>query len=152
MYVTVLVTTERTLTGRTQELLGPSKYLLPLLSRVHSVGENGDRIALRVQLRGVSVPGEQRGDGGIRKRRRPVGERADRGWMKGEDGGTAPAEAGGDLWPSQRQKEKLLELDVEGSEVGVDLPDDSSKEFVLGRALLGLPTERTGVRVFRKSV
>lgn len=53
---------------------------------------------------------------------------------------------------SRRQKEKLLELDVQGSVVGVDLPDDDSKEKLLGRALLGLAEERTGVRVLRKSV
>lgn len=41
---------------------------------------------------------------------------------------------------------------VDGSELGVDLPDDSSKELLLGNALLGLPAERTGVRVLRKSV
>lgn len=146
------MTTERTLTGRTQALLGASKYLLPLLSRAHSEGENGDRRALNVALLGDSAPGEQRGEGGIRRRLRPVGERAERGcWLKGE-GGTAVAEAGVDLWVSQRQKEKLLELDVDGSEVGVDLPDESSKEFDLGKALLGLPTVRTGVRVLRKSV
>jgi hypothetical protein len=43
-------------------------------------------------------------------------------------------------------------LDVRGSVVGVDLPDDDSKEKDLGRALRGLAVERTGVRVFRKSV
>ncbi len=151
LYVTVLVTTDRTLTGRTQALLGVSKYLVPLLSRAHSEGENGDRIALTVELRGESTPGEQSGEGGIRRRLRPVGERADLGCTKG-DGGTAAAEAGGDLRVSRRQKENALELDVEGSEVGVDLLDELSKEKVLGRALLGLPVERTGVRVLRKSV
>lgn len=148
--MTVLVTTERTLTGRIQALLGVSKYLVPLPSRDQSEGENGDRMALIVALRGESVPGEQRGEGGIRSRLRPVGERADLGWTKG-DGGTVVAEAGGDLWVSQRQKEKALEVAVEGSVVGVDLVD-SSNEKLLGKALIGLPAERTGVRVLRKSV
>jgi hypothetical protein len=151
--VTVLVTTDRTLTGRAHALRGASKYLLPLLSSVQSEGENGDRIALTVALRGESLPGEQRGEGGMRRRRSPVGDRADRGRAKG-DGGTptAAADAGGDLWFSHRQKEKVLELEVGGSEVGVDLPEDSSKVQPLPEALLGLPAERTGVRVLRKSV
>jgi hypothetical protein len=97
LYVTVLVTTDRTLTGRTQALLGVSKYLVPLLSRAQSEGENGDRMALIEALRGESVPGEQRGEGGIRKRRRPVGERADLGWVKGDGGTVAAAEAGRDF-------------------------------------------------------
>lgn len=79
LYVTVLVTTDRTLTGRIEALLGVSKHLCPLLSSAHSEGENGERMALTVALRGESVPGEQRGDGGIRNRLRPVGERADLG-------------------------------------------------------------------------
>jgi hypothetical protein len=152
LYVTVLVTTDRTLTGRTQALLGVSKYLWPLLSRAHSAGENGDRMTLTVELRGESVPGEQSGEGGIRSRLRSDGERADLGWMKGEGGTAAVAEAGRDLCVSQRQEEKLLEWDVESSVVGVDLPEDSSKEKVRGRELLGLPVESTGVRVLRKSV
>src|SRR5213080_4141823 len=57
LYVTVLVTTDRTLTGRTQALRGASKYLWPLLSRAHSEGEKGDRMALMVALKGVSLPG-----------------------------------------------------------------------------------------------
>lgn len=96
LYVTVLVTTDRTLTGRTHALLGVSKNLIPLLSRAQSDGENGDRMALIDALRGESVPGEQRGDGGIRKRLRPVGEQADLGWAKGDGGTAAAAEAGGD--------------------------------------------------------
>lgn len=76
LYVTVLVTTDRTLTGRTQALLGVSKYLVPLLSRAQSAGEKGDRIALIEALRGESLPGEQRGEGGMRRRLRSVGERA----------------------------------------------------------------------------
>ena len=58
LYVTVLVTTDRTLTGRTQALFGVSKYRWPLLSRAHSAGENGDRMALNVELRGELAPGE----------------------------------------------------------------------------------------------
>jgi hypothetical protein len=151
LYVTVLVTTDRTLTGRIQALLGVSKYLVPLLSRAHSEGENGDRMVLNEALRGESVPGEQRGEGGIRKRLRPVGEQADLGCVKGDGGGIETAETGGDLRVSRRENEKLLDLDIEGSVVGVDLPDDDSNEKVRGTALLGLE-ERTGVSVFRKSV
>jgi hypothetical protein len=151
LYVTVLVTTDRTLTGRIQALLGVSKYLVPLLSRAQSEGENGDRMVVIEALRGESVPGEQRGEGGIRKRLRPVGEQADLGCAKGDGGGSEMAETGGDLWVSRREKEKLLELDVEAAVVGVDFPDDDSNEKVRGSALLGLE-ERTGVSVLRKSV
>ena len=42
LYVTVLVTTDRTLTGRTHALLGVSKYLCPEASKFQSAGEKGD--------------------------------------------------------------------------------------------------------------
>ena len=42
LYVTVLVTTERTLTGLTQALLGASKYLRVALSALQSAGEKGE--------------------------------------------------------------------------------------------------------------
>ncbi len=54
----------------------------------------------------------------MRRRRRPVGVRADLGWTKG-DGGTVSV---GDLWFSQLQEQPLL-LAVEGCDVGVDLPE-----------------------------
>ena len=98
------------------------------------------------------MPGEQSGEGGIRSRLRSEGERVGLGRTKGDGGTVAVAEAGGDLWVSQRQKEKWLEFDVESSVVGVDFPDESSKEKVRGSELLGLPAESTGVRVLRKSV
>lgn len=151
-YVTVRVTTDRTLTGRTTALLGASQYLFPLLSRVQSEGENGERMALSVELRGESTPGEQRGEGGIRSRLSAVGERVDFGYTKGDGGTVAEAEAGGDLCVSHRQKEKLLEFDVDGSVMGVDLADISSKGKLRGRALIGLADASTGVRVLRKSI
>ena len=46
MYVTVLVTTERTLTGLLQALRGASKYLREALSRLQSAGEKGEYMAL----------------------------------------------------------------------------------------------------------
>lgn len=46
LYVTVRVTTDRTLTGRTQALRGASKYRCPLLSRFQSAGEKGERARL----------------------------------------------------------------------------------------------------------
>jgi hypothetical protein len=66
---------------------------------------------------------------------------------KAEEGvGGAPL---GDLALSHLQKEKLLEVD--GSDVGVFLPE-SSDERLLGRALSGGGLLSTGVIAFRKSV
>jgi hypothetical protein len=46
LYVTVLVTTDRTLTGLLHALLGGSKYFLVALSRLQSAGEKGEYSAL----------------------------------------------------------------------------------------------------------
>lgn len=46
LYVTVLVTTERTLTGLLQALRGASKYRREALSRLQSAGEKGEYMAL----------------------------------------------------------------------------------------------------------
>jgi hypothetical protein len=147
--VTVLVTTDRTLTGRIQVLLGASKYLCPLLSRFQSAGENGERAMLALigdcALPGVWRDAECKGDCGIRRRLRPA--ELGRVCAKAEEGvGGAPL---GDLALSHLQKEKLLEVD--GSDVGVFLPE-SSDERLLGRALSGGGLLSTGVIAFRKSV
>jgi len=88
LYVTVLVTTDRTLTGRLQPVRGASKkYLLPDPSRPQSAGENGDRALIRPLLDDVAVPGEYAGDCGIFRRCNPLGDRADCGRLYGEGGG-----------------------------------------------------------------
>lgn len=99
LYTTVLVTTERTLTGRVQALRGASKYRWPVLSRFQSAGEKGDRaiVALdRAALEMFALLGESadRGDCGIFKRLRVVGVRADCGRTKGDGGSAEPV---GDL-------------------------------------------------------
>jgi hypothetical protein len=97
-------------------------------------------------LPGVWRHAECKGDCGIRRRLRPA-ELA-RVCAKAEDGvGGAPL---GDLTLSHLQKEKLLEVD--GSDVGVFLPEESSDERLLGRALSGGGLLSTGVIAFRKSV
>jgi len=90
LYVTVRVTTWRTLTGRAHALRGASKCRAPP-SSAQSAGENGDRT-----LMGESVAGENNGDGGILSRRSDVGVvvRAERGRTNGEVGASA---AFGDL-------------------------------------------------------
>ena len=96
-------------------------------------------------LPGVWRHAECKGDCGIRRRLRPA--EVARG-AKAEDGvGGAPL---GDLTLSHLQKEKLLEVD--GSDVGVFLPEESSDERLLGRALSGVGLLSTGVIAFRKSV
>jgi len=96
LYVTVLVTTDRTLTGRLQPDLGASKkYLRPDPSRPQSAGENGDRALMSPLLEDVAVPGENAGEFGIFRRCRPPGERADCGRLNGDGVGT---DADGDLW------------------------------------------------------
>lgn len=83
----------------------------------------------------------------MRRRRRPA--EVGRLWAKAEDG-VGGCTAAGDLRLSHLQGEKLL--DVEGSEVGVFLPEESSDERVRGRALSGCGLVRMGVRALRKSV
>jgi hypothetical protein len=51
---------------------------------------------------------------------------------------------------SHRHDDRLLEVD--GSEVGVFLPDESSDERLLGNALSGCGLVRIGVTALRKSV
>jgi len=82
----------------------------------------------------------------MRRRLRPAD--VGRACAKADDGvGGAPI---GDLRLSHLQKEKLL--DVDGSDVGVFLPDESSDERLLGRALNGGGLVSTGVKALRKSV
>jgi hypothetical protein len=75
LYVTVLVTTDRTLTGRMQPLRGASKYRCPLLSRFQSAGEKGER-ATPALMGECALPGAyggaewRRGDWGMRRRRK----------------------------------------------------------------------------------
>ena len=85
LYVTVLVTTDLTLTGLTQALRG-SNILCPLLSKFQSAGEKGDRVneELRALLGDGATPGDQVGEGGIRSRLSPVGVFADCGRWWGE--------------------------------------------------------------------
>ena len=61
LYTTVLVTTERTLTGRTVALRGCSKYRRPLLSRFQSAGEKGDR-AMALVSPAVDIVAALRGE------------------------------------------------------------------------------------------
>jgi hypothetical protein len=56
----------------------------------------------------------------------------------------------GDLRLSHRHDDR--QLDVDGSEVGVFLPDESSDERLLGNALSGWGLVRMGVSALRKSV
>lgn len=131
-------------------LLGASKYLCPLLSRFQSAGENGERATLALigdgALPGVCSGAECRGDCGMRKRLNPA--EVGRVCAKAEDGvGGAPL---GDLMLSHLQGEKLLEVD--GSDVGVFLPEESSDGKVLGSALNGGGLVSTGVNALRKSV
>ena len=69
LYVTVLVTTDRTLTGLLQALRGGSKNLRVALSMVQSAGENGEYTALAdgrllsvVRGEGPHVLGEYAGE------------------------------------------------------------------------------------------
>ena len=98
-------------------------------------------------LPGVCRGAECRGDCGILRRRRlaDVG----RVCAKAEEGvGGAPP---GDLMLSHLQEEKLL-LEVDRSDEGVVLPEESSDERLRGRALSGAGLVSTGVRALRKSV
>ena len=72
VYVTVLVTTCLTLTGRWPPLDRGDAKCLVLPSMIQSAGEKGDRIALLLE---ESVVGEKAGDWGIRRRCSVVGVR-----------------------------------------------------------------------------
>lgn len=155
-YVTVLVTTDLTLTGRLQPVRGASKkYLLPEPSNPQSAGENGDR-ALKA-LRVVAVLGEglmveeNAGECGILSLLRACVDVADSGLPVGDEGVMA---IDGDRWSRLWLDEKLVAVD--GTEDGVSRPDDSSEAstFVtaLGSALDGAGLFRTGVRALRNSV
>lgn len=58
LYVTVLVTTDRTLTGLMHALFGASKYLRVALSTFQSAGEKGEYIILPVLMVLKAVRGE----------------------------------------------------------------------------------------------
>ena len=79
--MTVLVTTDRTLTGRLfPDLGGSKKNLRPDPSRPQSAGENGERAlrALRAALLGEGLmPAEKAGDCGIFNLFKPFGELTD---------------------------------------------------------------------------
>lgn len=68
--MTVLVTTDRTDTGRTTALRGDSRYRKVSIDQ--SAGENGESAEVAMLL-GVSPAGEHNGDAGMRKRRRDLG-------------------------------------------------------------------------------
>jgi len=144
LYVTVLVTTERTLTGCVTALLGASKYRRVALSIDQSAGENGENIMLFALIPvlglGPQVLGEYAGDCGIRSRRRPTDVRREIGV-----GGTDAD----DLGPSLRVEEKLEA--VEGFEVTDSLlmteSSDNDRWSALGGGLAAI-----GVRAFRKSM
>jgi hypothetical protein len=111
-----------------QALLGASKNLCPLLSRFQSAGENGEQAMLALigdcALPGVWGGAECKGDCGIRRRLKLA--EVGLGCPKAEEGvGGAPL---GDLTLSHRQEEKLLEVD--GSDVGVFLPEESSERLL----------------------
>ena len=103
-------------------------------------------------LLGVSLAGELRGElAGILRRLREFLLIFRAGCAKVPDGGAAEVGVGaidvaGDFISSELVEVKLA---VEGSEVGVDLPDVVSVK-VNTPVLSGLA--RTGVRAFRKSV
>ena len=135
------MTTDLTETGRTALLLGDSRYRR--LSIDQSAGENGDRadVAILLILLGVSVAGEQRGEAGIRRRRNDDGHLL----IRLGGGCINPPDAAGDLTSSEHD----VKLEpVDGSEVGVVLPEGISK--VKTPALIGLAS--TGVNAFKKSV
>ena len=79
LYVTVLVTTDLTLTGLGQALLGGSKWRRVVLSTVQSAGENGEQsTALLIPLmavrgEGPQAVGEKAGECGMRSRLNAVG-------------------------------------------------------------------------------
>lgn len=80
--MTVLVTTDRTLTGFEQALRGPSKERRVALSMFQSAGEKGEKTMLpaliplkAVRGDGPQVVGEKAGEGGIRRRLKAVGVR-----------------------------------------------------------------------------
>jgi len=110
--MTVLVTTERTLTGRTVALRGCSKKRWPLLSRFQSAGENGERAMALVRPaveRVAALRGEPAGDCGIVSLRRLAGVHvAEMGLTNGDGGG---ADALVFLCKSCRLKEKLEDVD-----------------------------------------
>lgn len=100
-------------------------------------------------LPGVWRGAECRGDCGIRRRLNPA--EVGRVCAKADEGvGGAPF---GDLTLSHLQEEKLPELpEVEGSDVGVLRPEESSDGRLLGSALKGCGLLSTGVNALRKSV
>lgn len=95
-------------------------------------------------LLGESVAGEYMGDWGMRSRRSEVGVRAEMDGRTTGDGGIMGADDG--LWASWLHEQVLPALD--GTEVGVDLPDLSQNVELL--PVEGLDT--AGERALRNSV
>ena len=92
VYVTVRVTTCRTLTGLLVADRGDS-YILLIFSGFQSAEENGDRREFKeLQLCGDSEAGDQIGDCGILRRRSVVGVRAELGGRMNGEGGMIGAE------------------------------------------------------------
>lgn len=119
VYVTVRVTTCRTLTGFCVAERGDS-YILLIFSAFQSADEKGDRIELQL-LCGESEMGDHIGDWGMRNRRRAVGVRAEFGGRMNGEGGIMGAEVavfGGASWAAQGHVVALL-----GWVMGVVFPE-----------------------------
>jgi len=147
LYVTVLVTTERTLTGFGHALRGASKKRLVALSQFQSAGEKGEYMPpVLMPLRAVrgdgpQVEGEKAGECGMRSRRKAVG------FLRPY--GVGGKELEGDLRLSLRLDDRLEEVDVfEIMECRV-LVDSSDIDLW---SALGGGLARTGVKPLRKSV
>ena len=147
LYVTVLVTTDRTLTGLVVALLGASKNRRVALSQFQSAGENGEYIPpvliplMAVRGEGPHVEGENAGEWGMRSRRKALGVLR----LYGVGG----REVEGDLKLSLRLDDRLD--DVEVFEIMECLVHVDSSDIDLWSALGG-GLASTGVRALMKSV
>jgi hypothetical protein len=110
LYVTVLVTTDRTLTGLGHALRGASKKRRVALSQLQSAGENGEYMPpvlmplMAVRGEGPQVDGENAGECGIRSRLKAVG------FLRPY--GVGGRELEGDLWHSVRLEDRLEDVDI----------------------------------------
>ena len=146
VYVTVRVTTCRTLTGLFVAERGES-YILLILSAFQSAEENGDRIEWQL-LWGESDAGDHRGDCGILRRLRPVGVRAEFGGRMYGEGGMMGADmavlGAGSCVTLQQQDDALF-----GCVIGVVLPEWRRSKTGL-RPVDGV--DSAGERALRKSM
>jgi hypothetical protein len=146
--VTVLVTTERTLTGLLQALAGVSQNLREVLSRLQSAGENGEKMALPwgrlltpVRGEGPHVLGEYAGDCGILSLLRPDDD------LRNGVGGREPALRGGFLSSAATGSAIVVAgIEVMLHRLDVD-SSDTDRDNALGGGLAS-----TGVSALRKSV